>query len=209
MNKEIMINGEKWIVDYGRRVISNNVKLDTGMLPINASIEYPFCMFKDTIYFQKGNNAYKITIDSDTAVKISAEELKEVYDEVLRLIRLTDSYIESIVNSMFIDKVFKDKCDVTFSITNNIVNGRFSRVFYQLKSKFPYLVQKKIKDMSRIIKALMPMYVDKSSLRKDINDIFQSTFEQEYIDDLVNKIYESNADNFERITCGMRSKKAK
>lgn len=209
MNKEIMINGEKWIVDYGRRVICNNVKVDTGMLPINASIEYPFRMFKDTIYFKKGNDAYKVAIGSDTAEVISAEELIEVYNEILRFVRPTDSYIELIVSSILIDRVFKDKYDINFSITNTIVNGRFAPIFYHLKNSFPSEVHTRIKGMSRTIKALLPMHVDKSNLEKSITDFLQTAFEQEYIDNIVNKIYESNFDKFEKVTSDMKGKRAK
>ena len=80
MKKEIMWNNEAWIIDYGERVIYKKVRIETGMLPINASIRYPFRNFKDVIYFQKGNDFYKIVDDKVTImIKEEADRVIDLY----------------------------------------------------------------------------------------------------------------------------------
>ena len=85
--KEITINGEKWIADFETGTVYKNVTMipnGTGLLPMSGRYgDYPFSEFRGALYFETGNNFYKII--GDEVLEVSEEEYKEIKIDNLKL----------------------------------------------------------------------------------------------------------------------------
>ena len=65
--KEIILNGEKWIVDFETGTIYKNLEMipnGTGTLPMLGRYgDYPFKVFRNALYFETNDKFYKVYAD--------------------------------------------------------------------------------------------------------------------------------------------------
>ena len=133
--KEITINGEKWIADFETGTVYKNVTIipnGTGLLPMSGRYgDYPFSEFRGALYFETGNNFYKII--GHEVLEVGEEEYKEIKNyRILKkndpsTLRIVSTHVISIVIADIMDKKFNLRISVPVE-NSNIVNI-FSKIF--------------------------------------------------------------------------------
>lgn len=199
MKKEIMWNGNKWIVDYETGTIYQKATIfenDPNLLTVQARIgDYPFREFKGSIYFKTSSGFYKIT--DDEVIMISKDEYEEQRKFKKLSVKNIDNvrYVSTYVSSIMIDEVLRFKHNII--ISTKVEN---SNVVPIISKKFPAVIKGRIDDISKRIISTLP-YVDRTIVKREVKNILSSMFENgnEYFSEMINMIYENDKNRFDQL----------
>lgn len=199
--KEITMNGEKWIVDFQTATVYKDVIMipnGTGFLSMTGRYgDYPFSEFRGSLYFETGNNFYKII--GDDVLEISEEEYKEIknYRNLKKndpsTLKIVSIHVISMVIADIMNKKFNLKISVPVENSNivNIFSGKFT----------PEITSYINKIALRIIQRL-PIYANRKTMKQQIRDIYKNIVQEDadFFTVLIDNIYLNDKQRFDYLS---------
>lgn len=196
MQKEVIWNDKKWIIDYEMGTIYQ--KAVTAGLPVQARVgNYHFKKFKDELYFATEDKFYKII--SGKVLEVSKEEYDEIYN--YRTLNKKDSatlkFISTYVISFIIDDIMHRKFNLTISIP--VENSNVVNIF---SKKFTPEILSQIKRITMSVIAILPIQVNKKVLKQTIHDIYENVVkgDEDLFNTLIDNIYLNDKERFDYLS---------
>lgn len=212
--REIMLNGEKYTLDYKTGTIYKDAVI-TGdsLLPVNAKVgDYKFIERINSIYFyvNNRNEYYQINQNETEARKIT----KEIYNNAKNLMKINKNnfatknlFIEQVI-LILIEEILKSRYNLQIRFRQ--FDTRIAKVF---KKNFDQGLNNKIKVLSDSILNQMPLYINRNELKKVVTKEFEEIKEQnkEYIKDLENNLFNQTSTRIiaikDEVSSGLENKK--
>ncbi len=199
MKKDLIWNGKKWIIDYETGTIYQ--KAETLGLPVQGRVgNYHLKKFRDMLYFATENNFYKIV--GEKVLEVSKEEYKEIrnYKTLNKKDPATLRSVSAYVISIIIDDIMSEKFNlkISTSVENSNVINNFSK-------KFTPEIMNQIKRLSLEIIAMLPIQVNRKTMKQQIRDIYKNIVqeEEEFFKVLIDNIYLNDKEKFDYLSEGI------
>ena len=199
--KEITINGEKWIADFETGTVYKNVTMipnGTGLLPMSGRYgDYPFKVFRNALYFETGNNFYKII--GDEVLEVNEEEYKEIKN--YRILKKNDPSTLRIVSTHVISIVIADIMDKKFNlrISVPVENSNIVNIF---SKNFTPEIKSHIKRIATGVIAMLPIQVNRKTMKQQIRDIYKNIVQEDedFFNVLIDNIYLNDKQKFDYLS---------
>ena len=196
MQKEIIWNNKKWIIDYENGTIYQ--KGITPGLPVQVRIgNYRLTNLGGVCYFTTGNKFYKI--DDETISEISKEEYENIknYRTLNKKDPATMKVISNYATSIIIDDLMKRKFNLKVSIPVNNTN-----IINSFSKKFSYEITNQIKRLSTEIIMSLPVKVNTQTIKHQIYDIYNNIVQEneELFQVLIDNIYLNDKERFDSLS---------
>lgn len=204
MQKEIIWNNQIWIIDYETRTIYQ--KAVTPGLPVQARIgNYSFKELKGIIYFQAGNNYYKVSENQIEEIN------KEEYEEVKNFIRInkkdpaTQRRISTYIISIIIDEIMHEKYNLKVSI--KVDNQSGTNIVNSFRRKFTPELSVEIKRLTEAMLVLLPCQINSKTIKQQLTRIYKDIEEEsaEYLKLLGDNIYLNDQESFDVLSENIKS----
>lgn len=199
--KEIILNGEKWIVDFETGTIYKNLEMipnGTGTLPMLGRYgDYPFKVFRNALYFETNDKFYKVY--ADEVMEITKEEYQESRNYIKlnkndpSALRFVSKYVTSVILDEVMEQQFGLKVSIPVENSNNV---------NLLSRNFTPKIENYIKKISKSILAIMPNQINRETIKQQIKDIYKNDISKndELHNTIINSVYLSNKERFDYLS---------